>query len=84
MSMCRRFHGEPVSRLIVSVPVSAVRRIDEALKNRQHPARGNRAEFVRLAIADKLQRAGEADLMISMTLDARVGARAGGPYEKTA
>lgn len=57
MSMARRFHGQPVARLIVSVPVDVVAEVDSLLKlARKHPARGNRAEFVRLAIAEKLKR----------------------------
>lgn len=55
MSMARRFKGQPVTRLIVSVPVDLVQAVDMVLTlNRRHPARGNRAEFVRLAIAEKL------------------------------
>lgn len=57
MSMARRFKGQPVTRLIVSVPVDVVQAVDMVLTlNRRHPARGNRAEFVRLAIAEKLAR----------------------------
>jgi hypothetical protein len=57
MSMARRFKGQPVKRLIVSAPVDLVALVDRLLKlNRRHPARGNRAEFVRLAIAEKLTR----------------------------
>ena len=57
MSMARRFHGQPVTRLIVSVPVDVVAEVDRLLKlARKHPAQGNRAEFVRLAIAEKLKR----------------------------
>ena len=56
MSMCRRFKGAPVMRLIVSVPVADVAREDLMLSNRHHPARGCRAEFVRLAISEKLVR----------------------------
>ena len=57
MSMARRFHGQPVTRLIVSVPVDVVAEVDNLLKlARKHPARGNRAEFVRLAIVEKLKR----------------------------
>lgn len=57
MSMARRFHGKPVTRLIVSVPDDVVAAVDRLLKlARHHPARGNRAEFVRLAIAEKLAR----------------------------
>lgn len=55
MSMTRRFHGEPVSRLIVSVPLDVVHRMDEVARGK-HPARGNRSEFIRLAIAEKLER----------------------------
>ena len=57
MSMARRFHGKPVTRLIVSVLTDTVKQVDILLKiNRRHPAQGNRAEFVRLAIAEKLAR----------------------------
>ena len=59
MSMCRRFEGAPVRRLIVSVPVETVREVDDLITGRwylTHPARGCRAEFVRLAIAEKLER----------------------------
>lgn len=57
MSMARRFNGEPVTRLIVSVPSDVVRTVDTLLRQaRNHPARGNRAEFVRLAITEKLAR----------------------------
>lgn len=66
MSMNRRFEGAAVTRLIVSVPAYVVADvdclIDERLGN-SHPARGCRAEFVRLALAEKLQR----DLMICAT-----------------
>ena len=56
MSMCRRFNGAPVMRLIVSVPADVVDRVDELLSVWRHPARGCRAEFVRLAIVEKLAR----------------------------
>jgi len=57
MSMARRFNGKPVMRLIVSVPVDVVAEVDKLLRlARNHPARGNRAEFVRLAIREKLER----------------------------
>ena len=59
MSMCRRFEGAPVRRLIVSVPVETVREVDDLITGRwylTHPARGCRAEFVRLAIIEKLER----------------------------
>ncbi len=59
MSMCRRFDGAPVMRLIVSVPVETVREVDDLIAGRwylTHPARGCRAEFVRQAIAEKMGR----------------------------
>ena len=57
MSMCRRFKGLPVSRLIVSVPAVAVAEIDALLTHHpSHPAKGCRSEFVRLAVAEKLGR----------------------------
>lgn len=57
MSMTRRFHGARVRRLIASVPIEVVAQVDELLKlQRRHPAKGNRAEFIRLAITEKLQR----------------------------
>lgn len=61
MTLCRRFNGEPVTRLIVSVPAATVADVDLVLSSEQHPARGCRAEYVRLAITEKLAR----DLMIS-------------------
>lgn len=60
MSMNRRFDGEPVTRLIVSVPVDVVADVDRLINGWRiggsHPARGCRAEFIRLAIAEKLAR----------------------------
>lgn len=57
MTMCRRFKGTPVSRLIVSVPAAAVAEIDTLLAHHpDHPAKGCRSEFVRLAIVEKLGR----------------------------
>ena len=54
----RRFHGEPVTRLIVSVKVADVARVDRLIE--RHGASwtwpGNRSEFVRRAIAEKLER----------------------------
>ena len=59
-SMCRRFHGEPVQRLIVSIPVVTVEEIDALLAwtnfGKRHPANGCRAEYIRIAIAEKLER----------------------------
>ncbi len=60
-TLCRRFHGEPVTRLIASVPVDTVAMVDQLINTAGHPARRCRAEFVRLAINEKLER----DLMIS-------------------
>lgn len=57
MSMARRFNGKAVMRLIVSVPTDTVKEVDALMKlNRLHPARGNRSEFVRLAVLEKLAR----------------------------
>jgi hypothetical protein len=60
MSKLRRFHGRPVSRLIVSVTLETVRSIDALIEFRYpgpiHPAEGCRSEFVRLAIAEKLEK----------------------------
>jgi hypothetical protein len=62
MSMCRRFKGEPVVRLIVTMPADMVAAIDQLLIERpRHPARGCRSEFLRLAVAEKLGR----ELMLS-------------------
>lgn len=62
MTMCRRFRGEPVSRLIVTMPLDMVAALDQLLAQRpRHPARGCRSEFVRLAVAEKLGR----ELMLS-------------------
>ena len=59
-SMCRRFHGEEVRRLIVSVPLGTVDEIDSMLAwtnfGKRHPAQGCRSEFIRIAIAEKLER----------------------------
>jgi hypothetical protein len=60
MSMCRRFNGQPVRRLIVSVPVVTVQAIDDILDplcpGPRHAAKGCRSEFVRMAILEKLER----------------------------
>ncbi len=61
MGFRRKFHGNPVIRLIVSVPEDIVAEVDEAIGyrtpwGRNHPARRNRSEFVRLAIVEKLER----------------------------
>lgn len=63
--MARRFEGEPVARLIASVPVALVEQVDALLwQHRDHPARRCRSEYVRLAIAEKLAR-DRRHLMIS-------------------
>jgi metal-responsive CopG/Arc/MetJ family transcriptional regulator len=58
--MCRRFHGEPVRRVIVSVPIDMVEAIDLLMLGqgfgKRHPANGCRSEFIRIAIAEKLIR----------------------------
>ena len=51
----RRFHGEPVTRLIVSVPLKTVKAVDDLSRNRWGNC-GNRSEFVRQAIEEKLAR----------------------------
>ena len=64
MQKRRKFGSESVTLLIVSVPVSVVGEIDRVTRckyprpNRynRHPAFGNRSEFVRLAIVEKLER----------------------------
>ena len=62
MTMCRRFKGRPVARLIVSIPADIVATVDLLLARApNHPARGCRSEFVRLAVAEKLGR----ELMLS-------------------
>lgn len=57
MSRLRRFHGAPTTRLIVSVEDSFIEALDAHIgRGSRHPASGNRAEFVRLAIEEKLVR----------------------------
>ena len=57
-SRLRRFHGESVVRLIVSVEADQVARIDSHLVHGLPSCAmpGNRSEFVRLAIEEKLVR----------------------------
>jgi metal-responsive CopG/Arc/MetJ family transcriptional regulator len=55
MSKNRIFNETPKTRLIVSMETSTVEKIDE-LTRRGHPAKGNRSEFVRLAVEEKLER----------------------------
>lgn len=56
MTKCRRFHGAEVRRLIVSVPLAMVAAVDGLLTHSKRHRRCCRAEFVRLAIAEKLAR----------------------------
>lgn len=53
----RMFNGKPVRRLIVSVELETVEAVDKHLSN-GYPWRagGNRSEFVRLAIEERLRR----------------------------
>lgn len=55
MTMCRRFKGQHVVRLIVTMPGNMVEVLDRLLAEQsRHPARGCRSEFLRLAVAEKL------------------------------
>lgn len=59
MSKNRQFNGAPTIRLIVSVEQTTVTAVDALINypwGNDHPVRGNRAEFVRLAIQEKLER----------------------------
>lgn len=59
MSKNRLFKNQPKVRLIVSVEGDTVETIDELIGyplGSGHPAKGNRSEFVRLAIEEKLER----------------------------
>ncbi len=59
MSKNRLFKNQPKIRLIVSVEGDTVETIDELIGyplGCGHPAKGNRSEFVRLAIEEKLER----------------------------
>lgn len=59
MSKNRLFKSQPKNRLIVSVEADTVETIDELIGKPfgvWHPAKGNRSEFVRLAIEEKLER----------------------------
>jgi hypothetical protein len=59
--MCRRFHGEPVTRIITTVPSAMLNEVNRAMAQPGHQARNCLAEFVRLALAEKIGR----DLMLS-------------------
>lgn len=65
--MCRRFHGEKVTRIIVTVPYSMHGGMLRAMSLPGHPSRGCQTEFVRLAIAEKIGR----DLMLSQAAPPR-------------
>ena len=54
MTKCRRFNGEPVNRLIVSVPRVVVAKVDAQIAATRRSL--CRSEFVRLAILEKLER----------------------------
>ena len=59
MSKNRLFKNQPKIRLIVSVEGDTVEAIDELIGyplGGGHPAKGNRSEFVRLAVEEKLER----------------------------
>lgn len=58
MSKNRRFGHTAKTRLIVSIEECTVEQVDHLIRSRgaHHPARGNRSEFVRLAIEEKMQR----------------------------
>lgn len=59
MSKNRLFKNQPKVRLIVSVEGYMVETIDELIGyplGGGHPAKGNRSEFVRLAIEEKMER----------------------------
>lgn len=55
MSKNRLFHDQPKTRLIVSVECDSVAAVDRLLR-RCRLTPGNRSEFVRLAIEEKLGR----------------------------
>lgn len=56
MTMCRRFNGRPVVRIIVSVPAEEVATLDLLLQRMPARERMSRSEFVRVAVAEKLGR----------------------------
>ncbi|MCB1669317.1 MAG: hypothetical protein KDI24_13265 [Pseudomonadales bacterium] len=56
MATNRMFRGKPIRRLIVSVEMETVEAIDNYLKGDKPWSMGNRSEFVRLAIEEKLRR----------------------------
>lgn len=59
MSKNRMFNGKAKTRLIVSVGAETVSAIDQLIRHPSeglHAAKGNRSEFVRLAVEEKLLR----------------------------
>jgi metal-responsive CopG/Arc/MetJ family transcriptional regulator len=56
MSKNRMFRGKPVRRLIVSVELDTIEVIDQHLRGWRTWGSGNRSEFVRQAIEEKLKR----------------------------
>ncbi|MDF1781942.1 MAG: hypothetical protein P1U67_11650 [Alcanivoracaceae bacterium] len=59
MSKNRMFNGANTQRLIVSIEAETISKVDKLIDRREpkrHPARGNRSEFVRLAIERELTR----------------------------
>lgn len=53
MTLCRRFDGAPIMRLIVSVPVQTVAEVDRLIE-----ADGNRmcrSEFVRTVLTERMK-----------------------------
>ncbi len=56
MTLCRRFEGERIMRLIASVPEPTVRAVDAVLRATRKAEPRSRAEFVRQAIVEKLTR----------------------------
>jgi metal-responsive CopG/Arc/MetJ family transcriptional regulator len=57
MNMCRRFKGQPVERVTVTLSAAMVTALDRLLSEQTtHPARGCRSEFIRLAVAEKVGR----------------------------
>lgn len=58
MKRKHRFGHAAKTRLIISIEERTVEQVDQLIRSRgaHHPARGNRSEFVRLAIEEKMQR----------------------------
>lgn len=61
--MCRKFNGAKVTRITVAHPDEVLALVDSLLRQfPDHPARGCRSEFIRLAVAEKMGR----ELMLSL------------------